>query len=439
MAPLQAPGLPLPRRNAPGPGRTRRARNPVRKPVRTAAAACLLLVLTACGRPELAAPRDARPLDEPPAPPVSVDAASIPGVLGDRGLWTSPYSSEPKATDAGFVGLVADDGGGDLRFLGVDARGRTRWSTPRNPSCTGFTTTRDGRGGELVVLLDSDAAPERGLLAATVTAAAYDPSTGRRVWGPTEVPGTWVGPGLVFARVSHTVMSEETGPRVALAADTGAVAADEEDGDAVLHEYQGTLLVHRDGGLRAIDTSSGEQLWRGSGLPVPASLAHETGEITLTYGHRPASDSAGLVTLRWERGGAAVYTVHDIRDGRPLAELSSRTEPVTVGDGSGRAAVAGVSAATDAPVLLGRGGPSQEELWSVEARPGERPVRVVGGLLYTAADDGNRVLSTADGRTLEEGAWEIPVAGPERGPVLVEAGDGGGSYVAVARSGPERD
>ncbi|MFE1397939.1 hypothetical protein ACFW53_08305 [Nocardiopsis dassonvillei] len=140
MTPLQSPGRPLPRRNAPGPGRTRRARNPVR----TAAAACLLLVLTACGRPGLAAPRDARPLDEPPVPPVAVDAARVPGVLGDRGLWTSPYSSEPKATDDGFVGLVADDGGGDLRFLGVDARGRTRWSTPRNPSCTGFTTTRGG-------------------------------------------------------------------------------------------------------------------------------------------------------------------------------------------------------------------------------------------------------------------------------------------------------
>ena len=401
----------------------------------TAAAACLLLVLTACGRPELAAPQDAQPLDEPPAPPVAVDSGRIPGLLSYRGLWTSPYSSEPKATDDGFVGLVADEEGGDLRFLGVDSRGHTRWSTARNPSCTGFTTTRDNRGEELVVLLDSDAAPERGLLAATVTAAAYDPSTGHKVWGPTEVPGTWVGPGLVFAQVSHTVMSEETGPRVALAADTGAVAADEQDGDAVLHEYQGTLLVHRDGGLRAIDTSSGEQLWRGSELPVPTSLAEETGETTLTYGHRPASDSARLLTLRWERGGAAVYTVHDIREGRPLAELSSRAEPVTVGDGSGGAVVAGVSAATDAPVLLGRKGPSQDRLWSVEARSGERPVRVVGGLLYATTGDGNRVLSMADGRTLEEGAWEIPVAGPEHGPVLVEAVDrnGDGAYVAVDR------
>ncbi|WP_231972523.1 PQQ-binding-like beta-propeller repeat protein [Nocardiopsis alborubida] len=407
--------------------------------MRACALVCLLLVLAACGRPELAAPADARPLDDPPSPALAVDAGRIPGVLGDRGLWTSPYSSEPKATDDGFVGLVAGDEGGDLRFLGVDARGHTRWSTARNPSCTGFTTTRDDRGDDLVVLLDSDAAPERGLLAATVTAAAYDPSTGRRVWGPTEVPGTWVGPGLVFARVSHTVMNEETGPKVALAAGTGAVAADEQDGDAILHEYQGTLLVHRDGGLRAIDTSSGEQLWRGSELPVPASLAEEAGETTLTYGHRPASDSAGLLTLRWERGGAAVYTVHDIRDGRPLAELSSRTEPVTVGDGSGRTVVSGTSAETGAPVLLGRRGPSQDGLWSVEARPGERPVRLVGGLLYTTAGDGNRVLSMADGRTLEEGTWGIPVAGPERGPVLVEAvdGDGDGAYVAVDRSATE--
>ena len=435
MATPRFPGRLLPHRDAPGAGRTRRARGPVR----AGAAVCLLLVLAACGRPELAAPRDARPLDEPPAPPVAVDAARIPGVLGDQGLWTSPYSSEPKATDDGFVGLIADDEGGDLRFLGVDARGRTRWSTARNPSCTGFTTTRAGRGEDLVVLLDSDAAPERGLLAATVTAAAYDPSTGRKVWGPTEVPGTWVGPGLVFAQVSHTVMSEETGPKVALAADTGAVASDEEDGDVVLHEYQGTLLVHRDGGLRAVDTSSGEQLWQGSELPVPAFLSEEKGETTLTYGRRPVSDSAGLLTLHWERGGAEVYTVHDVRNGRPVAELSSRTEPVTVGDGAGGAAVAGISAATDASVLLGRKGPSQDGLWSVEARSGERPVRVVGGLLYTTTGDGNRVLSMADGRTLEGGTWEIPVAGPERGPVLMEAAndDGDSAYVAVDRSETE--
>ena len=435
MATARFPGLSPRRGDTPRPGRTRRARGPAP----ACALVCLLLVLTACGRPELAAPADARPLDEPPAPPVAVDTARIPGVLGDRGLWTSPYSSEPKATDGGFVGLVADGGGGDLRFLGVDARGRTRWSTPRNPSCTGFTTTRTGRGEDLVVLLDSDAAPERGLLATTVTAAAYDPSTGRKVWGPTEVPGTWVGPGLVFARISHTVMNEETGPKVALAADTGAVAADEEDGDVVLHEYQGTLLVHRDGGLRAVDTSSGEQLWQGTELPVPESLAEEAGETTLTYGHRPASDSAGLLTLRWERGGAEVYTVHDIRDGRPLAELAPDTEPVTVGDGSGRTVVSGTSAETGAPVLLGRKDPSQDGLWRVEARPGERPVRVVAGLLYATTGDGNRVLSMADGRTLEEGTWGIPVAGPERGPVLVEAvdRDGDGAYVAVDRSATE--
>ncbi|WP_017570576.1 PQQ-binding-like beta-propeller repeat protein [Nocardiopsis halotolerans] len=409
----------------------------MRVPARTGALACLLLVLTACGRPELADPTDARPLDVPPSPALTVDTERVPDVLGDRGLWTAPYASEPKASDDGFVGLVFDDGGEGLRFLGVDSRGHTRWSTPRNPSCTGFTLTRTSQGDDLVVLLDSDAAPERGLLATTITAAAYDPSTGHKVWGPTEVPGTWVGPGLVFAQISHTVMSEDTGPKVALAADTGAVVADEKDGDVVLHEYQGTLLVHRDGDLRAIDTSSGEQLWRGTELPIPESLPEETGKVTLTYGHRPRSDSAGLLTLRWERGEASVYTVHDPRDGRLLAELSPRTEPVTVGNLSGRTVVAGVSATTGAPVLLGRDAPSRDGLWTVETRPGERPVRIVSGLLYTTADDGNRVLSMTDGHTLSEGTWEAPVAGPEDGPVLVGTvdPDGNAAYVAVDRSG----
>ncbi|MFC6432302.1 PQQ-binding-like beta-propeller repeat protein [Nocardiopsis tropica] len=308
----------------------------VRRPP-AAAALCLLLALAACGRPELADPADALPLDGGPAPAAPVEPDLLPGVLDGAAGRATPYSSEPRGTDTGFVGPVTPEGGGELHFVGTDADGRTRWTTERNPSCTGFTLTRTQGGDDLVVLLDSDAAPDRGLLAARTTAAALDPSTGRRVWGPTEVPGTWVGPGLVFAQVAHTVMSADTGPAVALSADTGEVVADESRGGAVLHEYQGTVVLHRDGALRAVDARSGDELWHHADLPVPDTLEGEPGEISLTYGPRPASGSAPWAVITWERGETTAFTVHDLRDGRALAEPLTGAPPVSVGDEHGRA------------------------------------------------------------------------------------------------------
>src|SRR5690606_38842927 len=155
-------------------------------------------------------------------------------------------------------------------FLGVGPDGATRWSLSRNPSCTAFAATRDADGGDLVVVLDSDADPERALLASRTTAAGYRPDDGALVWGPVEVPGTLVGPGLVFGAPAKSVMSADTGPKTALDPSTGRVAADEEDGGAaVLHEHQGALLTEEDGELRAVDAAGGEELWDTGGLAPP--------------------------------------------------------------------------------------------------------------------------------------------------------------------------
>ncbi|MFW6640850.1 PQQ-binding-like beta-propeller repeat protein [Nocardiopsis algeriensis] len=418
-------------------GGTKRRATPDRRPF-AAVLLCLVLVVAACGRPELADPEDALPLEGAPTPAEAVDPDLLPGTVDGSAGWATPYSSEPKGSDSGFVGPVSPEGGGELHFVGMDADGRTRWSTERNPSCTGFTLTRTQEGDDLVVLLDSDAAPQCGLLATRTTAAAFDPATGRKVWGPTEVPGTWVGPGLVFARMAHTVMNAETGPAVALSADTGAVVADEEEGDAVLHEYQGALVLHRDGALRAVDTLSGEELWRGSDLAVPDSLGGEAEEeVSLAYGPRPATDSGPLVVMTWTRGTSTVFTVHDLRDGRRLAEFSSQARPVPVGDDHGRAVVAGISAQSGRPVMVGVGGVSGAEVWTVGADPDERPLRIVSGYLYTALGEENRVRSTADGALLGSGGWEVPVAGTAGGVAAVAVP--GGSYAVFPSPDTDRE
>ncbi|WP_285730264.1 pyrrolo-quinoline quinone [Nocardiopsis sp. ATB16-24] len=411
-----------------------------RRRPRAITALVLLLVLSACARPELTDPIDALPLDEPPTPAPPVGREHLPPVIDGSTGWATPYASDPKGSDTGFVGPVTPEGSGELHFVGVGADGRTRWSTERNPSCTGFTLTRTTRGEDLVVLLDSDAAPDRGLLATRTTAAAFDPDTGHKVWGPTDVPGTWVGPGLVFAQIAHTVMNADTGPAVALSADTGAVVADERQGDTVLHEYHGTVVLHRDGGLRAIDSLSDEELWRGADLPLPDTLDEGGQGTTLAYGPRPVSDSAPLTVLTWERGGSTVFTVHDLRNGRSLGEFSAQTEPVSIGDDHGRAVVAGVSARSGESVMVGWDGGSGDEVWSVEAAPGERPVRIVSGYLYTSLGEENRVRSMSDGELLGSGRWEIPVAGTAGEAVTMTlSGDADDSYVVFAAHGADQE
>ncbi|MDA8368726.1 MAG: PQQ-binding-like beta-propeller repeat protein [Nocardiopsaceae bacterium] len=411
----------------------------------TAVGVAAVLLLSACGGRGPAEPADASPRDDPPAPAPSVPAAAIPPTLEPDPLWQAPFSSAPKATTDGFVGpVLPDEEGGDLMFLGVDGDGTTRWSTPRNPSCTAFAVTRDADGRELLVLLDSDADPERGALATRVTAAAYEPREGTLMWGPVEVPGTMVGPGLVFAAVEHTVMSDQSGPRLALDPSTGGVAADEEADDRVFHEYQGTLLVRREGRLRAVDTGTGEELWNGRDLTPPESLGAASGDPTPEYGPRPVSDASGAVALEWsaDHRDQTVYTINDLRTGEPIAELSGREEPRIVGTSTGEAAISGLSAEDGTGILLGvtgLGSAGTGPAWRAN-RSEATPEAVTGGVLYLSGGDTVRALDMETGADLGEGTWTTPTAATGDGTALlpVESKGPGEAFVALRNAGSAR-
>lgn len=418
---------------SPGPAR--------RRPPRTltagfwAGAAVLLLLLAACGQTVPREAVDAHPRYDPPLAAPRIPASAIPPTLRPEPLWTAPFSTEPKGAGHGFVGIaMPEEGRSDLLFLGVDRDGATRWSTPRNPSCTAFAVTRDADGRELAVLLDSDADTARGLLATRTTAAAYDPRDGVKVWGPVEVPGTLVGPGLVFAAVPHTVMSGQTGPRVALSASTGAVAADEEAGDRVLHEHHGALLVRRDGRLRAVDTRTGQQLWDSRDLPVPENLRSGAARPLVEYGPRPVTDSSGAVALEWRSpdGGERAYTINDLRTGARLAELSARERPRLVGGPDGETAVSGARpGAGHSGVLMVAASAEPRVLWSGR-RSGGAPVpeRIVAGVLYLSAESGARAVDARTGQDRGDGTWPVPVAA---------TGDGSVALLPVESPGPEEE
>ncbi|PSL00585.1 outer membrane protein assembly factor BamB [Murinocardiopsis flavida] len=408
----------------------------LRRRTATAAAAVLLLA-AACGGTG-GDDGGAVPRDDPAAAPPDLPAAAIPPHLPSRAVWTAPFSSAPKAVGDAFVGPVASDGG--LRFAGVGADGRTRWSAARNPSCTAFAATRGTDGRALVVLLDSDADTARGPLAVRTTAAALDPADGSTEWGPVPVPGTLVGPGLVFAAQSGSVLSADSGPKTALDPATGAVVADEAAGDEILHEHEGALLVHRGGELRGVDTATGEELWRSSGLAVPERFAAAERGPVVGYGPRPVGDSSAVVVLEWRAatGGGHGYTVNDLRTGRLLAEFAGDREPRLVG-GPGPAAVVEAAPAdgSGGGVLVGLSADSSRPLWTRPAgSPRARPESLADGVLYAASGDAARAYDARSGEPLGTGSWRPPAAAITGGPALLTVpGSGGESFAAVAADG----
>lgn len=366
---------------------------------------------------------------EDPAPPPPEFFGPLPHPLRADPLWTAPFSSEPKATESMFVGVFQEREGGAIEFLGVDHTGRTRWSAERDPECTGFTIVRDpDDGSELVVLLDKERDPDGGFLATRTTASAFRPDEGELVWGPTAVPGTLVGPGLVFAAVQGSVMSDHTGPKVVLHPGTGAVVADEnEDEDGVvLHEYHGLLLVHRDEALRAVD-ATGTDLWDHTDLEIPAELGAT--DVRVGYGPRPADDSASAVTLVWtaasedEDDVPLLYTVHDLRTGDRLLTLAPDREPRTLDLGDGPTAVLGTPAddpdTSSVQVVTGEG---DAPLWRRDVGSDVRMRGAAGATLYLDGPEGHQALDVRTGSVEQEGegSSDPPVAVLESGPALVE-------------------
>ena len=390
-----------------------------------------LVLLTGCAGTDGSHTVDAEPRDDPATPPPQV-STPLPYPLQGEAVWTSPFSSEPKAAGSSFVGLIQPREGGNVHFLGVDRTGRTRWSTERDPDCTGFAVTRIPDDEiEAVVLLNKERDPDQGFLATQTSAAAYDPDSGQLVWGPIEVPGTLVGPGLVFAAIQGSVMSDQTGPKVVLDAGTGQVVADEHHGDTVLHEHHGMSLIHRDGALRALGPE-GEKQWNHTDLVVPPQAG--TDDVRVGYGPRPASDSAAAVVLEWtinpsegadsdEATEPVLYTVHDLRTGERVLTLGPGREPYTLGDNHGRTVVLADPVSGGEPHLYALGPTESALAWERSTEPDERLRDLVGGILYTTDGEDHWAFQASTGKSGHTGAADtsdlIPAAVLDGGPAVL--------------------
>lgn len=241
--------------------------------------------------------------------------------------WDLPVQS------AGSVFLSADSGEESLMYSAVDTKGRQLWQAERPRGCTGFTVTADG-DTPLAVLTDSESSTD---CDDDVTASAYDLKSGKKAWGPVDVPGPLRGPGAVFA--PEDAPADEA---VVLDPAAGEPADDSDGGNAggVRHlgEYQGLILDIKDGklvasedGTTAWEHSLADNGWDAEKLTAAAGAATGEGFI-----HLDAGDGVGPVFDR-ETGDLLDDDARGVaRDANTQAVVTLGKSGITVIDDLGK-------------------------------------------------------------------------------------------------------
>ncbi|SHF41167.1 outer membrane protein assembly factor BamB family protein [Streptoalloteichus hindustanus] len=345
-----------------------------------------------------------------PTPQSSAPAVGpvVPPTLRAEPLWTAPFVAAPEVAGQVFVGVVAAPDG-SRAVAAVDDTGHSRWSVPLQREPSRFAVTRVGDRDVVVVL---DTAADR------TSASAYEAASGDRLWGPTDVPGAWVGPGLVLAGPSG---------RVALDAGSGRVAVREEPGARVLQEHDGTVVLERDGRLLAVDAATGVERWSPAALVAPDRLGGTGAEPR--YRAEPGDDA--VLFVEWTVGTpgaprALGYSAHDVRTGALVGDVPH----------GGAAARAMVDRTTGVTLLFGPtadtlvtavDGESRRTLWRRPA--GQEPVRftfAAGGVAYGTVGARTVAVDERTGEIRGGGRWRLPVAAVRSGVTLVPVADPSG-------------
>ncbi|NCT92241.1 hypothetical protein GXB85_14965 [Cellulomonas sp. APG4] len=370
-------------RQAHGPG--------ARRGVPVAVAAVLVAVLAACTP------------GEPPAVPAQVAPATRPGpaeppAAADTDRWVLPSTWSGARTvapgwdralgsrDGVVVGARTEPEGG-VDVSAVAGTGEALWSARRAPGHgeVGLSRAADTSRTPVVVLTDEDAG--------TTIATGHVLVTGELLWGPVEVPGPLVGPGLVFGDEAATALDPTTGTPLPT---TGTPVA-EHDGWVVT--VDGPEL------LGYAPTDHGRPAWRTAltsiGLTTPRALAAPAPTGTVLLGE-PDADEGVLLELA---------------TGRAVAPRAS---------GAARDGATGTIVTVAAGTATGHGpdGP----LWSRRLPDGDVDVAAAGGaLVYLREEGAVRVLNALTGA--DAIAYEGPAGSGYVVPTLVTS-----TGAAVART-----
>lgn len=357
------------------------------------------LVLSACAASGPAGTTDTAPQQdlarEPTAGPdpatYETSGLRLPHQVQGSRFVDPVWGVAPQHRDGVFLAPVENDG--HLTFTAVDSSGATMWTAERPLACAGFTLATGPDGAPIAVLNDTTSAD--GAIS-QITATAYDLRTGTRVWGPVNVPGPLQGPGLVYAAPPPEAMGD-TGPRTALDPATGSVIASEADGSApIVAERNGTVVLHDDTHLRAID-AAGTVTWE---TQVPTGIDSLRASPTST----PSDDTVAIGT------GTSGSAVIDVANGQVLA--ASVTSAVL--DESTSALVF-----TDDTRAWAVGATTGDVLWEREAAPESRLTAAGGAQVYLRDGDAIHVLNAVTGKAVP--GYESALGGDIVVPVAISS------------------
>lgn len=278
----------------------------------------------------------------------------------------------------GFVAVrYPGEESADLTFVVTD--GRKQWEVHTNPACAGFAVTRVD-GGDLLVVLDSDASVQDGRLASTTVATAFR-TDGTVAWGPEPVAGGLSDDGLITTEMLGGALSSETPPTTALSPSTGAgieLPAEER----AVYAADGLLATHAPDGVLVRDASdpSAPVLWRSA----EATPEDATGPATVTIEQEISVGS--FLVLEWPAARGPVFTVHRFIDGTLLATLPGQPDARTLVTPGGNVAIFTAAAAGSRTVS----GISSEHgrLWTEDVPAGSLPVSAAANEIWFTGPSG---------------------------------------------------
>ncbi|WP_209323732.1 hypothetical protein [Brevibacterium renqingii] len=270
--------------------------------------ACLLTLasLTACtGLGADSESSDPRPVHSPAETldPAEMHDPSGAGADG-TGVVDPGWDTAAQEADGVFLSLHEEDS--DLEFRAVDSAGTVLWTALRPRVCSGFRVS-ESETGPVAVLMDQESVSNDSL---ATTASGFDLTTGKKLWGPVEVPGPLLGSGLVFAGPPQDFIGEG-GPRTALDPATGKRLAVEDAGSPRVITLLGSHLVLAERGKLIGQDLDGHRLWTrdAQDLGVSVDEAREAPWEAIGGSHALLGSAGdGQRTLIDLRSGSAVAT-----------------------------------------------------------------------------------------------------------------------------------
>jgi len=246
----------------------------------------------------------------PSTPHVDTSDVRMPFALEESAVVDPGWTELPQELDGVLLAPAQRDRLHD--FTAIDASGQSLWTAQRPLDAAGFTVTRTSQGQPLAVLTDTTEQPH------ARTASAYDLKTGDAVWGPVDVPGPLIGPGVVFA-ATETSTTDSASSAVVLNPDSGAALSWGNDGtERVLGEFTGKVLVQKQGRLELRNVSDGTAMWS-------ATDAAWDGAVSIVTDRQPRD---GLLILDVGEGQRALVSLDT---GRVIADdiLDAVVDPTT--------------------------------------------------------------------------------------------------------------